>query len=208
MMYGSKKLVTSVFTSRPRMMSDLVARPVYKAHYDNFIGGAFVPPVGGKYFDNISPIDGKPYTKAAQSGAADVELALDAAHKAAVAYGKTSATFRSNMLNKIADRIEANLEALAVAETIDNGKPIRETRAADLPLVVSGKKRRGKDIKDSCQEHAFYFAHLWIRSLFFVRLTTSATSPAASAPRKAPSRSTTRTRCRSASTSLLASWGR
>jgi aldehyde dehydrogenase len=132
-MFGSKKLVSRIF-SRP--LSNLVARPQFKTHYDNFIGGKFVAPVGGKYFDNISPIDGKPFTKCAQSGKADVELALDAAHKAAPAWGKTSVTYRSNLLNKIADRIEANLEKLAVIETVDNGKPIRETRAADLPLVI------------------------------------------------------------------------
>lgn len=92
--------------------------------------------VSGEYFDNISPIDGKAFTKAARSQKADIELALDAAHKAAKSWGKTSAAARSLILNRIADRIEENLEYLAVVETIDNGKPIRETRAADLPLVV------------------------------------------------------------------------
>jgi aldehyde dehydrogenase len=115
---------------------ELVPRPTFKAKYDNFIGGKFVPPVNGRYFDNPSPIDGKPFTKAAQSDAADIERALDAAHAAAKAWGKTSVTERSNILLKIADRIEQNLEFLARVETVDNGKPIRETRLADLPLVV------------------------------------------------------------------------
>jgi len=108
----------------------------FKAHYDNFIGGKFVAPVKGEYFDVITPITGKPYTKAARSGPEDIELALDAAHAAADAWGKTSPTDRSNLLLKIADRLEANLELLAYAETVDNGKPIRETLNADIPLTV------------------------------------------------------------------------
>lgn len=108
----------------------------FRPHYDNFIGGKFVAPVKGNYFEVITPINGKPYTKAARSGAEDIELALDAAHSAADQWGKTSPTERSNLLLKIADRIEANLEMLAYAETIDNGKPIRETLNADIPLAV------------------------------------------------------------------------
>ena len=108
----------------------------YKAKYDNFIGGKWVAPAGGEYFDVITPITGLPYTKAARSGAADVELALDAAHAAADKWGKTSVQERANMLLKIADRLEANLELLATAETIDNGKPIRETINADIPLAI------------------------------------------------------------------------
>jgi aldehyde dehydrogenase len=108
----------------------------YKPHYDNFIGGQWVPPVEGQYFDVIAPINGKVYTKAARSGAADIELALDAAHKAADSWGKTSPADRANILLKIADRIEQNLEMLAYAETIDNGKPIREALNADIPLFV------------------------------------------------------------------------
>ena len=104
--------------------------------YDNFIGGKWVAPVGGGYFDNISPITGKPVCQVARSSAADIELALDAAHKAKDAWGKTSAAERANILNKIADRMEANLDLLALVETIDNGKPIRETTAADLPLAI------------------------------------------------------------------------
>ena len=116
--------------------STLVARPAFKARYDNFIGGKWVAPVDGEYFDNISPIDGKAFTQAARSNYKDVELALDAAHKAFPAWSRTSAAERSNMLLKIADVVEKNLDYLATVETIDNGKAIRETRAADIPLVV------------------------------------------------------------------------
>ncbi|MBF6353942.1 aldehyde dehydrogenase family protein [Nocardia higoensis] len=108
----------------------------YAARYDNFIGGDWKPPVEGRYFENPSPVDGQVFTEVARSSAADVELALDAAHGAADAWGATSAGERANILNKIADRIEANLESLAVAETWENGKPVRETLAADLPLAV------------------------------------------------------------------------
>jgi len=108
----------------------------FKARYDNFIGGKFVPPVSGEYFDNITPITGAKVCEIAKSGAADVELALDAAHAAKEAWGKTSAAERSNILLKIADRIEENLELIATAETWDNGKPIRETTAADIPLSI------------------------------------------------------------------------
>jgi len=112
------------------------AKIQFKAQYDNFIGGKWVAPTKGEYFDVITPITGKPYTKAARSGAEDIDLALDAAHAAADAWGKTSATERSNILLKIADRIEQNLELLAYAETVDNGKGIRETLNADIPLTV------------------------------------------------------------------------
>ncbi|TMR90094.1 aldehyde dehydrogenase family protein [Nonomuraea basaltis] len=108
----------------------------YAQQYENFIGGTWVPPVGGEYFDNRSPINGQVFTRAPRSTAADVELALDAAHAAADRWGRTSPTERANILNKIADRIEANLERLAVAETWENGKPVREALAADLPLAV------------------------------------------------------------------------
>jgi len=112
------------------------AKIAFKAHYDNFIGGQFVAPVEGEYFDVIPPITGKPYTQAARSGARDIERALDAAHAAADKWGRTSPTERSNLLLKIADRLEANLELLAYAETVDNGKPIRETLNADIPLTI------------------------------------------------------------------------
>ena len=104
--------------------------------YGNYIGGEFVPPAKGQYFENISPVNGRPFTEVARSTAEDVELALDAAHGAKHAWGRTSPTERATVLNKIADRIEAHLESLAIAETWDNGKPIRETLAADLPLVA------------------------------------------------------------------------
>ncbi|WP_254412269.1 aldehyde dehydrogenase family protein [Dyadobacter diqingensis] len=116
--------------------STLAQRPSFKAQYENYIGGKFVPPVKGEYFDNLSPIDGKVFTKAARSGKEDIELALDAAHEAFKTWGKSAATYRSNIMLKIAQVIEDNLEYLAVVEAIDNGKAIRETRAADLPLCV------------------------------------------------------------------------
>jgi aldehyde dehydrogenase len=107
-----------------------------KARYDNWIGGRAVAPVRGQYFTNITPITGQPLCEVARSTAEDVELALDAAHKAFLTWGHTSVTERALILNRIADRLEENLEAIAVIETIDNGKPIRETRAADLPLAI------------------------------------------------------------------------
>lgn len=112
------------------------AKLAYKTRYDNFIGGKFVAPVDGQYFDVITPISGKPYTQAARSTAADIELALDAAHAAKAGWAATPAAERANVLLKIADRIEQNLELLAYAETVDNGKPIRETLNADIPLTV------------------------------------------------------------------------
>ena len=108
----------------------------YKAKYDNFIGGKFVAPVSGQYFDVISPINGKVYTQAARSNEADINLALDAAHAAKDGWAATPPAVRANILLKIADRLEANLEKLAYAETVDNGKPIRETLNADIPLTV------------------------------------------------------------------------
>ncbi|CDZ53343.1 EPTC-inducible aldehyde dehydrogenase [Neorhizobium galegae bv. orientalis] len=108
----------------------------FKDRYDNFIGGKFVPPVHGRYFDNITPITGAKVCEVARSDVADVELALDAAHDAKEAWGRTSASERANILLKIADRLEDNLQLLAQAETWDNGKPIRETTAADIPLSV------------------------------------------------------------------------
>ena len=108
----------------------------YKQQYDNFIGGKWVAPLAGRYFDNVSPISGKPFCKIPRSDEADINLALDAAHAAQAKWGSTSPTERSNILLKIADRMEQNLSVLALAETIDNGKPLRETTAADLPLAV------------------------------------------------------------------------
>ncbi len=108
----------------------------FKQQYQNFIGGEWVAPVNGRYMENISPVNGKVFCEVPRSDAADIERALDAAHAAADSWGKTSVTARSNILLKIADRIEQNLEALAVAETWDNGKAVRETLAADIPLAA------------------------------------------------------------------------
>ncbi|MEN9847371.1 MAG: hypothetical protein RL368_111 [Pseudomonadota bacterium] len=108
----------------------------FKARYGNFIGGEWVAPVGGQYFENVSPVDGKVFCEIPRSQAEDVELALDAAHAAKDSWGRTPAAQRALVLNKIADRMEANLETLAVAETWDNGKPVRETLAADVPLAI------------------------------------------------------------------------
>ena len=108
----------------------------FKARYGNYIGGAWIEPVAGRYFDNLSPINGKKLCEIARSDAADVDKALDAAHAAKDAWGKTSAAERANVLNRIADRMEAEIEILARAETLDNGKPIRECLAADLPLAI------------------------------------------------------------------------
>ncbi|MFQ3186234.1 aldehyde dehydrogenase family protein [Marinomonas primoryensis] len=108
----------------------------FEAEYGNFIGGEWVAPVKGQYFDNISPVNGEVFCRIPRSTEEDINLALDAAHAARVAWGKTSVTNRSNILLKIADRIEQHLEALAVAETWDNGKAIRETLNADIPLAA------------------------------------------------------------------------
>lgn len=116
--------------------SNVVERPKFKKFYDHYIGGQWVKPNGGEYFDNISPVDGKVFTKAARGNAKDIEKAIDAAQQAFVSWGKSAAGYRSNLLLKIAQMIEDNLELLARIETIDNGKAIRETRAADLPLVI------------------------------------------------------------------------
>ena len=107
-----------------------------RPRYDNFIGGQWVAPVKGQYFTNLTPVTGKPLCEVARSTAEDIEVALDAAHKAKDAWGKTAPAERALVLNKIADRMEANLKLLAMVETLDNGKPIRETTAADMPLAV------------------------------------------------------------------------
>ncbi len=108
----------------------------FRKKYDNFINGEWVAPVDGEYFDNPSPIDGKTICQVARSKEADIEKALDAAHAAKDAWGKTSVTERANLLLKIADRMEANLEAIAIAECYENGKPVRETLMADIPLAI------------------------------------------------------------------------
>ncbi|WP_438950416.1 acetaldehyde dehydrogenase ExaC [Psychrobacter submarinus] len=108
----------------------------FRDKYDNFINGEWVAPVDGEYFDNPSPIDGKTICQVARSKEADIEKALDAAHAAKDAWGKTSVTERANLLLKIADKMEENLEAIAIAECYENGKAVRETLAADIPLAI------------------------------------------------------------------------
>ena len=108
----------------------------YESRYDHFIGGEYVPPAKGQYFANPSPVTGQDFCEVARGTAEDVEKALDAAHGAVDAWGRTSTTERANILNKIADRMEQNLEKLAVAESWENGKPVRETLAADIPLAI------------------------------------------------------------------------
>ena len=108
----------------------------FKSRYGNFINGEFVEPVNGQYFTNLSPVNGQPIAEFPRSDAADIEKALDAAHAAADAWGKTSVQARSLILLKIADRIEQNLEMLAITETWDNGKAVRETLNADIPLAA------------------------------------------------------------------------
>ena len=119
-----------------KALGDIAKEIAIRPHYDNWIGGRWVPAVRGQHFDNISPINGRVICTIARSTAEDVELALDAAHAAREAWGRTSPTERSNILNRIADRIESRLPTLALVEAIDNGKPIRETTLADLPLAV------------------------------------------------------------------------
>ena len=108
----------------------------FKSRYGNYINGQFVEPAGGQYFTNLSPVNGQPIAEFPRSDAADIEKALDAAHAAADAWGKTSVQARSLILTQIADRIEQNLEMLAITETWDNGKAVRETLNADIPLAA------------------------------------------------------------------------
>jgi aldehyde dehydrogenase len=107
-----------------------------RTRYDNWIAGEYVAPVRGQYFDNLTPVTGQVLCEVARSTHEDVDKALDAAHAAALSWNTTSPTYRANILNRIADRLEQNLEAIALIETIDNGKPIRETINADLPLAI------------------------------------------------------------------------
>ena len=112
------------------------SKVTFKPRYENYIGGQWVPPVKGEYFENPTPVTGQIFTEVARSTAEDVELALDAAHAAAPAWGKTSVAERALILNKIADRMEENLERIAVAESWENGKAVRECLAADIPLAI------------------------------------------------------------------------
>ncbi|MFL5022112.1 MAG: aldehyde dehydrogenase [Microvirga sp.] len=120
--------------NKPEFLS--VSNAPFKDRYGNFIGGQWVEPVNGRYFENTSPITGKVVCEIARSDKDDIEKALDAAHDAKDAWGKTAPTERSRILNEIANRMEANLDTLALAETWDNGKPIREATAADIPLAI------------------------------------------------------------------------
>ncbi|MEM7219843.1 MAG: aldehyde dehydrogenase [Pseudomonadota bacterium] len=139
--------------------------PYQQSAYDNFINGDFVAPQSGEYFDNVTPITGTAFCQVARSGEADIEAALDAAHAAADAWGRTSPAERAGILNKIADRLEANLQTLAVAESIDNGKPIRETTAADLPLAIDHfryfaaciRTEEGSISEIDAQHYAYHF---------------------------------------------------
>ena len=117
-------------------LKELGVKHPYKEKYDNYIGGKWTKPVDGKYFENITPITGKPFCEVGRSNEKDIELALDAAHAASDGWGKTSTTERANILLKIADVVEHNLETIALAETIDNGKSIRECIHADIPLAI------------------------------------------------------------------------
>ena len=119
-----------------KTLAELGQQVRIRPRYENYIGGQWVAPVDGQYFSNLTPISGKPLCEVARSTAADIELALDAAHKAKDAWGKTSAAARAAVLLKIADRMEQNLKLIATVETLDNGKPIRETMAADIPLAI------------------------------------------------------------------------
>ena len=117
----------------PGKLSETVS---FRPRYGNYIGGRWVEPVSGQYFENVTPVTGKVFCEIPRSNAQDVDRALDAAHAARAAWGHTSPTHRANIMIQIAQRMEDNLEMLALAETWDNGKPIRETMAADLPLAV------------------------------------------------------------------------
>ena len=125
--------MNAVTSSNPKATDP---QAIFKQRYANFIGGQWVAPRSGQYFDNLTPVTGKVFTSIPRSNAEDIEAALDAAHAAKAAWGSASTTERANVLLKIADRIEQNLELLAYAETWDNGKPVRETLNADVPLCV------------------------------------------------------------------------
>ena len=123
------------------------AKPQFKPRYQNFIGGQWVAPIDGRYFSNLSPVDGQPCCEIPRSGANDVDRAVEAAWRAAKTWTKTSPAERSALLHKIADRLEANLERLAVVESWDNGKPIRETLNADVPLAIDHFRYFGSVIR-------------------------------------------------------------
>jgi len=130
------------------------AKVTFKPRYEHWIGGEWVKPAKGQYFEDISPVNGKPFAEVARGTAEDIDAALDAAHKAAPAWGKTSSTERAAVLNRIADVIDANLELLAVAETWDNGKPVREPLNADLPLASDHFRYFAAAIRAQDGDHA------------------------------------------------------
>ncbi|MGE7418870.1 aldehyde dehydrogenase, partial [Methylobacterium tarhaniae] len=122
--------------NKPELFAEAKTKSPFSARYDNFIGGQWVAPVAGRYFENTSPITGGVICEVARSDAQDIERALDAAHAAKEAWGRTAPAERARILLKIADRMEDNLDLIALAETWDNGKPIRETTHADIPLAI------------------------------------------------------------------------
>jgi aldehyde dehydrogenase len=131
--------MSTILQSGPGTIPGIERHPVpipIRERYDNWIGGEYAAPVRGQYFTNLTPVTGQPLCEVARSTHEDVDRALDAAHAAALSWNRTTPAFRANVLNRIADRMEQNLDALALIETIDNGKPIRETKAADLPLAI------------------------------------------------------------------------
>ena len=130
------------------------SKVTFKSRYENWIGGEWVPPVKGQYFEDITPVTGKPFAEVARGTAEDIDLALDAAHKAAPAWGKTSPAERAAVLNRIADIIDANVEMLAVAETWDNGKAVRETINADIPLAADHFRYFASAIRAQDGDHA------------------------------------------------------
>jgi hypothetical protein len=136
----AEDMATAVAPAAPAPLPSLAAgfRPSIpiRSRYDNWIGGQYVAPVRGQYFTNPTPVTGRPLCEVARSTHEDVDKALDAAHAAAGAWNTSSPAVRANILNKIADRLEASLDTLAFIETMDNGKPIRETTHADMPLAV------------------------------------------------------------------------
>ena len=141
-----------------------------KSRYGHFIGGEWVEHIKGAYFEDISPVNGKAFTEVARGTSEDIEAALDAAHAAADSWGRASVTERSNVLFRIADRLEQNLEMLAVAEAWDNGKAVRETLAADLPLAV---------------DHFRYFAGCFVPRRVRRQRSTRTPSPTTSMSRSA-----------------------
>ena len=140
----------------PGKLSDKVS---FRPRYGNYIGGKWVEPASGQYFENITPVTGKTFCEIPRSNAQDIDLALDAAHAARHAWGHTSPTHRANIMNQIAQRMEDNLDLLALAETWDNGKPIRETTAADIPLAIDHWRYFAGCIRRRRPDHSLELPH-------------------------------------------------